>query len=118
WDLGDARRFGRPFHYQTASIAFGPLGPSEPPLSVAPDGRTFAVDTSSDTVGLFSLGDLTPRRTIRVTGGGDAVAWSPTGEPVIGGPQGKLELIGAPERRCGGLGAPEGAAGGGGAVGG
>jgi DNA-binding SARP family transcriptional activator/WD40 repeat protein len=93
WDLGDARRFGRPFHYHPPSLDLGPLAPSAPPLAIAPDGRRFAADTSSDGVGLFSLRDLASHRTINFPGGATALAWSAAGLLALGGNRGNLELV-------------------------
>jgi len=100
WDLGDARRFGRPFHVHGPTLDLGPLAPTAPALAIAPDGRRFAVDTGSDTVGLFSLVDLSPRRTIRIAGGATAIGWSPHGQLALGGKEGKLELVSGPHVRA------------------
>jgi WD40 repeat protein/DNA-binding SARP family transcriptional activator len=93
WDLGNARRFGRPFHIH-GPIDLGPEAPSAPALAVAPNGRAFAADESSNAVELFSVGSLSAYRTIRIAGGGTAIAWAPRGDEVaVGGNQGKLELV-------------------------
>src|SRR5262249_41109468 len=113
WDLGNARRFGRPFRYHVPSLELGPEAPSAPPLAVAPNGRAFAADTSSNAVGLFSLGALAPYRTISIVGGGTAVAWAPRGDEIaVGGKQGRVELVsatsGAKLRALAGLAPPKG----------
>ena len=93
WDLGGARRFGRPLHTHGPDLDLGPEAPSAPPLAVSPDGRDFAADTSSSTVGVFSTGDLKPRRTVHVSRGATALAWSPRGVLALGGQNGKVELV-------------------------
>ena len=93
WDLGGARRFGRPLHTHAPGLDLGPEAPSAPPLAVSPDGRDFAADTSSSTVGVFSGGDLKPRHTVHVSLGATALAWSPRGVLALGGQNGKVELV-------------------------
>src|SRR5207248_4757149 len=88
WDLGGARRFGRPLLTHGPDLDLGPEAPSAPPLAVSPDGRDFAADTSSSTVGVFSTGDLKPRRTVHVSRGATALAWSPRGVLALGGQNG------------------------------
>src|SRR5207245_11030481 len=97
-------RFGRPLHYRGPSLELGPEAPSAPPLAVAPSGQEFAVDTTSNGVGLFSVGALTPRRTVSIAGGATALAWSPRGVLGLGGQNGKVELVaGATTRSLAGL---------------
>jgi DNA-binding SARP family transcriptional activator/WD40 repeat protein len=93
WDLGNARRFGRPFRYRGSVLDLGPLSPAAPPLAVAPGGKEFAVDTTADRVGLFSVGALAPRNTYSIVGGATALAWSRRGVLALGGQKGRIELV-------------------------
>jgi WD40 repeat protein/DNA-binding SARP family transcriptional activator len=110
WDLGNARRFGRPFHYHGASLNLGQLASSEPALAVAPDGRSFVADSSSSSVGIFSLAGLAVRRRIHVSRGGTALAWaSRGGEIAIGSYDGRVEVVDGSRVRTMSMPVPKGA---------
>jgi DNA-binding SARP family transcriptional activator/WD40 repeat protein/energy-coupling factor transporter ATP-binding protein EcfA2 len=104
WDLGNARRFGRPFRYLHGSIDLGPQAPSAPPLAVSPDNRSIAVDTSSETVGVYALRRLAQVRTLRIAGGATAIGWAPKGDVLaLGGRHGAVELVDGGRRALTGL---------------
>jgi DNA-binding SARP family transcriptional activator/WD40 repeat protein len=95
WDLGNARRFGRRFHYVTAAVDLGPLAPSAPPLAVATNGKQFVADSSSNAVRVFSIGSLAAERTVAVPGGATALAWAPRRNDIAVAAHDAVELIDA-----------------------
>lgn len=96
WDLGNDRRFGRPF----ATVdppAPPPLGEDAqraPPLAISPDGRRFAVRVGRSTVAIFSTRTLHQLDKFPVQTGGEVIGmtWSHSGEIAVTGDEGHVQL--------------------------
>jgi WD40 repeat protein len=94
WDLGGARRFGRPFEIPGSEAATqDPSLPSLPPLALSPDGTHFATRIGTSMVGIYSLRTL---RRVRSFAFGEPIttlAWSPArNQLAVAGSSGRVQL--------------------------
>jgi WD40 repeat protein len=94
WDLGGARRFGRPLRLPSQPREL-PHVPQTPPLAVSPDSTRFAVRRGASAVVIYSLRTFVPERTLAVRGAGviTTLAWSPGGSSLaVGSRSGPVQL--------------------------
>ena len=96
WDLGNERRFGRPFAVvdPPAPPQLGQDAQGAPPLAVSPDGLRFAVRVASSNVAIYSTKTLRRQSEFAVQTGGELIgmAWSRRGQLAVSGDSGHVQL--------------------------
>jgi DNA-binding SARP family transcriptional activator/WD40 repeat protein len=96
WDLTGHQSFGRRFALGERQPCCSPVAPLAPPLTLAPNGATFAVRLGNSTVGLFSTKTLRQQSSFRIKRARaviTALAWSPHApELAVGGSSGLVQL--------------------------
>jgi WD40 repeat protein/class 3 adenylate cyclase len=95
WDLGAARRFGRPFLLGRAPLTDGGVQMT-PTLAVSPDGRSFVAADGTGSARVLSTATLAREATMP-GGRVSAADWSHTGQIATAGVDGVVRLSQGPD---------------------